>query len=278
LIDLHTHTTASDGWCTPPQLVARAAAARLRVLSVTDHDTTAACGPVADACTGAGIEFVPGIEMTAVADGNDVHILGYFLDPGAARLGRFLAEARRLRLDRLRQIVHKLSQHGIQLDVDAVLGPGTIDTNRAAGRPWVARALMTAGHVATISEAFDRWLAVGRPAFVERIGCAPEDVLREIHAAHGIASLAHPGLLGRDDLIPRLANAGLDAIEAFHSKHAAPDIVRYLTFADRLGLAVSGGSDYHADPTATIRVGSVTLPPELFHALKARTRPSPRPA
>jgi predicted metal-dependent phosphoesterase TrpH len=268
LIDLHTHTTASDGQCTPAELVARAASAGVTVLSVTDHDTTAACSPVAAACAQAGIEFVAGIEITAVLDGRDVHLLGYFMDPDDQCLGAFLAEARRMRIDRIRRMVRKLSEHGIHLDVEAVLGPGTSDTRKSAGRPWIARALIAAGHVATIGEAFERWLATGRPAFVERIGPSPENVLREIHGAKGIVSLAHPGLLGRDDLIPGLARAGMDAIEAFHSKHQPVDIVRYVTFADRLGLAISGGSDYHADPDSAIHVGSATLPRELYEALK----------
>jgi predicted metal-dependent phosphoesterase TrpH len=272
LIDLHTHTTASDGLCTPSEIVARAASAGVQVLSVTDHDTTSACAAVSSGCLGAGIEFVPGIEITAVVGGADMHILGYFIDPAAARLGTFLTEARRMRIDRLRRMIERLAGHGIHLDVDAVLRPGTVDSGKAAGRPWIARALIAGGHVATIAEAFDRWLSSGRPAFVERIGPAPEEVLAEIHTANGIASLAHPGLLGRDDLIPGLAAAGMDAIEAYHSKHRPEDTVRYITFADRLGLAVSGGSDYHADPNAPIRIGGVSLPRELYDALKARRR------
>jgi hypothetical protein len=244
--------------------------ARLQVLSVTDHDTTAACAPVATACAAAGIEFVPGIEITAVVDGKDAHMLGYFMDPGDDRLAAFLSQARRMRIDRIRQMVQRLAEQGIRLDADDVLRPGTTDDSKSAGRPWIARALIAAGHVATISEAFDRWLAVGRPAFIPRVGPAPEKVLRLIHGARGVASLAHPGLLGRDDLIPGLARAGLDAIEAYHSKHQVEDTVRYLTFAERLGLAVTGGSDYHADPNAAIRIGGVTLPRELYDALKAR--------
>ena len=273
MIDLHTHTTASDGRCTPPELVARAASAGVQVLSVTDHDTTSACAPVAAACARAGIEFVPGIEITAVLDGADMHILGYFIDPAAAALGTFLTEARRMRVDRLRRIIERLAGHGIHLDAEAVLRPGTDDHGKAAGRPWIARALIAGGHVATITEAFERWLSSGRPAFVERIGPTPEDVLREIHQAKGIASLAHPGLLGRDDQIPGLAAAGMGAIEAYHSKHRPEDTVRYITFADRLGLAVSGGSDYHADPAAAVAIGGVSLPRELYEALKKR-RPS----
>jgi predicted metal-dependent phosphoesterase TrpH len=273
LIDLHTHTTASDGQCTPAELVARAASAGVEVLSVTDHDTTAACAPASAACVRAGIEFVAGIEITAVVDGADLHILGYFIDPAAAALAAFLTEQRGRRLDRVRRIIEQLSEHGIHLDVEAVLRPGTDDRSKAAGRPWIARAMIAAGHVATIAEAFDRWLSAGRPAFVARLGPTPEVVLSEIHHAGGIASLAHPGLLGRDDLIPGLAHAGMDAIEAYHSKHRPDDTVRYITFADRLGLAVSGGSDYHADPNATIRIAGASLPRELYEALKTR-RPS----
>jgi predicted metal-dependent phosphoesterase TrpH len=272
LIDLHTHTTASDGRCSPGELVARAVSAGLQALSVTDHDTTAACAPVAAACGRAGIEFVPGIEITAVADGKDVHMLGYFIDPDAGRLGAFLAEARRMRIDRIRRMVQRLADHGIHLDVEHVLSPGTSDSRKAAGRPWIARALIAGGHVATISEAFDRWLSSGRPAFVARIGPSPEDVVNEIHAARGLAAIAHPGPLGRDDLIPGLARTGMDAIEAYHTKHQADDTVRYIALADRLGLGVTGGSDYHGDPSAPIQVGSVTLPRELFDALKTRKR------
>jgi predicted metal-dependent phosphoesterase TrpH len=270
LIDLHTHTTASDGRCTPGELVARAVSVRLQVLSVTDHDTTSSCADVAAACRPAGIEFVPGIEITAVVDGKDVHMLGYFIDPDDARLGAFLAEARRLRIDRIRRMVQRLAGYGIHLDVNEVLSPATSDSGKAAGRPWIARALIAAGHVATISEAFDRWLASGRPAFVGRTGPSPEDVIREIHAAGGLAAIAHPGQLGRDDLIPSLARAGMDAIEAYHTKHQADDTVRYLVLADRLGLVVTGGSDYHGDPATVIQVGSVTLPRECYESLKAR--------
>jgi predicted metal-dependent phosphoesterase TrpH len=270
LIDLHTHTTASDGQCTPAELVARAASAGVEVLSDTDHDTTSACAPVAAACAKAGIEFVPGIEITAVVDGADVHILGYFIDPAASPLGAFLTEARRMRVERVRRIIERLAGHGVHLDAEAVLRPVISDNGKAAGRPWIARALIAGGHVATIAEAFDRWLSRGRPAFVARTGPTPVEALREIHQANGIASLAHPGLLGRDDLIPGLAAAGLGAIEAYHSKHRPEDTVRYITFADRLGLAVSGGSDYHADPTAAVTIGGVGLPRELYDALKAR--------
>ncbi len=277
MIDLHTHTTASDGRCTPSELVARAASAGVDVLSVTDHDTTAACSQASAACAGAGIEFVPGIEITAVVDETDVHVLGYFIDPASPPLGAFLAEQRRRRIDRVRLMIDRLAAHGIALDADAVVRPGIDDESKAVGRPWIAHALIAAGHVATTSEAFDRWLSKGQPAFVPRIGPTPHEVLRQIHEANGIASLAHPGLLGRDDLIPDLARTGLDALEAYHSKHRPDDVLRYVMLADRLGLAVSGGSDYHADPShGAVGVGGVSLPRELYETLKARRPLEPR--
>ncbi len=271
MIDLHTHTTASDGRCAPAELVARAAAAGVDVLSVTDHDTTAAVAAVAAACAQARIEFIAGIEMTAVVDDADVHVLGYFIDPESRSLASFLAEQRRRRIDRVRQIVDRLAALGIPLDADAILGPATGDSSRAAGRPWIARALVSAGVVEDTREAFDRFLKRGQPAFVPRLGPAPAEVFREIHGAGGIASLAHPGLLRRDDLIAAFAASGLDAIEAHHSKHNGEDTERYLAFAHAHRLAVSGGSDYHGDPSHdVVDIGGVSLPRQRLQPLKDR--------
>ena len=268
MLDLHTHTTASDGRCTPAELVARAAAAGVTVLSVTDHDTVAACAAVAAACEQAGIEFVTGIEITAVRDEADVHVLGYFLDPRSASLRGFLSDQRARRVDRVRRVIQKLAGHGLRLDADAILRPALDDPGRSVGRPWVARALIAAGYVKSGNEAFDAWLSRGRPGFVPREGAAPEDVIARIHDAGGIASLAHPGLLGRDTWIAPLADAGLDAIEAYHADHGAQDTARYLAMAGRLTLAVSGGSDYHADEShGAAHPGSVALPRDAYDAL-----------
>jgi 3',5'-nucleoside bisphosphate phosphatase len=268
VIDLHTHTTASDGRVTPAELVARANAAGLSVLAVTDHDTVAGCDAAEVACAAAQIAFVPGIEITAIRAGGDVHILGYFLDRQSPALHDFLEAQRRQRVDRVRQIVSRLASHGIALDADAILRPAVIDTSKAVGRPWIARALVDGGYVGSTNDAFDRWLARGRPAFVPRGGAAPEEVIRRIHEAGGIASLAHPGLLDHDDWIPEFAAAGLEAIEAYHSEHDPATTATYVAMARRLNLAISGGSDYHADEShGAARLGSVTLPREHFDAL-----------
>ena len=271
MIDLHTHTTSSDGRCSPAELVSRASAAGVDVLSVTDHDTTAGATASAAECAKAGVEFIPGIEITAVIDGVDVHVLGYFIDPQADALASFLALQRERRVERVRQMVARLAALGIVLDADAILRPSQTGQGKAAGRPWIARALVDGGHVATTSDAFERYLKNGAPAFVSRVGPAPADVFEQIHRANGIASLAHPGLLKRDELIPDFVASGLDAIEAFHSKHSPDDTHRYLAHARQHRIAVSGGSDYHGDPSHDVGgPGSTALPPELFQDLKGR--------
>jgi len=269
MIDLHTHTTASDGRCTPQELVSHAAAAGVTVLSVTDHDTADACDAVAAACAAANITFVSGIEITAVREEMDVHVLGYFFNPQAPALNLFLAEQRERRLERVGRMIAKLASLGIRLDAEAILRPAVEQKGKAIGRPAIARALVAAGHVKTSNDAFAIWLSRGRPAFVAREGATPEAVIAQIHGAGGIASLAHPGLLRRDEWMPSLVSAGLDAIEAYHTNHDELATGRYRSIAHRSGLAVSGGSDYHADQShGSPHPGSVSLPRAEFEQLK----------
>jgi predicted metal-dependent phosphoesterase TrpH len=271
LIDLHTHTTASDGRLSPGDLVALASAAGVTVLSVTDHDTTGAASAASDACAARGIEFVSGIEITAILDGADVHVLGYFLDPRSPALEAFLREQRERRIDRIRQMVARLSEHGIALDAEAILARGLANTSTSVGRPWIARAMIAAGYVTDIDEAFAKWLERGRPGYMPREGAPPEEVFSRIHDAGGIASLAHPVHLGRDEWLPRFAAAGLDALEAYHTDHDAATTRRYIEVASRLGLAVSGGSDYHGDAShGGGGPGSVALPRDDYERLRLR--------
>ena len=267
MIDLHTHTTASDGRASPAELVARAAAAGVTVLGVTDHDTTAACEAAQIACGHAGIEFVPGIEITTMRDGVDVHVLGYFIDAASPALRTFLIEQRERRIDRAREIVARLAALDIPLDADAILQPGLEDASKSVGRPWIARALVASGHAATTNEAFDRWLSPGRPAFVPRLAARPEEVFGRIHDARGIASIAHPGLVRRDEWLEAFAEAGVDGLEAYHADHDMAATARYCDVARRLGLAVTGGSDYHADDSHGGGPGSVSLPREEYEQL-----------
>lgn len=269
-VDLHSHTTASDGRSTPDALAAAAAAAGVDVLALTDHDTVAGCEPTARACAALGVRFLPGIEITAVADARDVHVLGYFFDAAHPPLAEFLAAQRRQRVDRVREMGARLRRHGADIDIDAVLAPAVEDTAKAVGRPWLARALVARGYVRTVPEAFDKWLSAGCPAFVPRIGASVSEVIARLHEAGGIASLAHPVFVKRDAWIPRLVDEGLDALEAYHSDHTPADTARYLAMAEAHGLLVTGGSDYHGDDQrGRGGLGSVTLPEAHFARLIA---------
>jgi 3',5'-nucleoside bisphosphate phosphatase len=272
VIDLHLHTTASDGLLAPDALVRRAASVGLQVISVTDHDTTAGLEEAAAAARPHGVRLVPGIEMTAVEDGRDVHVLGYFFDSGSASLAAFLRAQRADRIARLREMAARLRALGCAIDEEPVLARSA-SGGRSVGRPMLADALLAAGHVASRDEAFDRWLAHGRPAFVSRRGAAAAHVVRMIHDAGGIASLAHPGLLGVDALIARLVPEGLDAIEVWHSDHDAAARQHYAAVADRYSLARSGGSDYHgAGGRREAALGAVVLPPAEFTRLEDAAR------
>lgn len=255
--------------------MARASAAGVTVLSVTDHDTLGGCDQAAAACAAAGIEFVPGIEITSIVEGRDVHILGYFVDTQSEGLAAFLREQRRRRIDRVREMIRRLAAHGIALDGEAILEPALRDVSTSAGRPWIARALVAAGHVADTDEAFSRWLERGRPAFVPRQGPLPADVFARVHEAGGLASLAHPVLVQHDEWLQGFAAAGLDALEVYHSDHDAAATGHYLALAGRLKLLVTGGSDFHGDDShGAGGPGSVSLPREAYERLKRLRRPA----
>ena len=271
LIDLHLHTTASDGRCTPSELVEQAVAARLTVMAVTDHDTLAAVPDLTARAAAHAIEVVAGIEITAVENGLDVHVLGYFVKADRA-LDDFLVSQRRARLTRVRAIADRLTGLGLPVDLDPLLDDAQRHAAGAVGRPLVARAMITAGYVTTVREAFDRWLGHGRPAFVPRTGATPETVIAIIQRAGGLASLAHPGRTGIDGRIAALCDAGLDAIEVFHSDHDPGDIDRYGRMARDLGCLVTGGSDFHGDPDRMVAPGSTTLPAHEWDRLRAAAR------
>ena len=267
MIDLHLHTTASDGRLPPAQLVARARAAGLTTISITDHDTVAAIAEVTELAGGMGIRVIPGIEITAVDGGRDVHMLGYFFDPDSATLAALLERQRALRIARVREIGDRLAALRMPIDVEMVLRAAA-KPGSSVGRPQIARELLRTGHVASVQEAFDLWLATGRPAFVVRTGPSPASVVAAIHEAGGIASMAHPGVTRRDELIGPLIDNGMDAIEVYHSDHTPEVEHSYLTIAERHGVAVSGGSDFHGDETRRNTLGVVSLPAEALAALE----------
>jgi predicted metal-dependent phosphoesterase TrpH len=278
LIDLHLHTTASDGRSTPEQLIQRAVAAGVTTLAVTDHDTTAGLPPARAAAAAAGITVVAGIEITSVHRGKDVHMLGYFIDEADPELSTFLEKQRADRRRRIEEMLDRLDALGVHLDRAELMAQAE-GKGKAIGRPVIARALIAGGHVKDMSEAFDRFLSPDRPAFIPRLGATPAEVVALVARAGGISAFAHPGKLGFDDLIPDLAASGLDAVEVFHPDHDEPAMAKYRRMAAELGLLISGGSDDHgpgADRPDTL--GTVELPADAYELLatRARTRRRPR--
>jgi predicted metal-dependent phosphoesterase TrpH len=198
-----------------------------------------------------------------------VHVLGYFINTASPSLRDFLTRQRRDRLRRVHEMGERLAALGAPVDVAPIAADAA--RGRSVGRPQVADALVAAGHVATRNEAFDRFLQSGAPAYVPRQGARPEEVIAIIHEAGGLASLAHPGVSRRDDLVPALVAAGLDALEARHSDHDAETEARYRALARDLGILVTGGSDFHGANAGhrVSAIGQVTLPREDFEALRA---------
>lgn len=275
MIDLHLHTTASDGRCSPTALVQRVHAAGVRVFAVTDHDTVAAHAEAAVAAAAHGVTFVPGIEVTAVDRGRDVHVLGYWIDGAQPSFAAFLRDQRARRVARVHAIGAALAAAGAAVDLDPLLTHLADRPGTSVGRPDLARLLVAAGHASSVQDAFDRYLAEGGPAYVPRTGVSPEEAVGLIHGAGGLASLAHPGVTRRDDRLAAWAAAGLDAIEAYHSDHDEADVVRYVERARALRVLVTGGSDFHGDDPLSHRtrrrvVGGVALPADAWAAFAAR--------
>ena len=271
MIDLHLHTTASDGRSTPERLIERAARRGIRTCAVTDHDTVAGLERARLTGERVGVRVMAGIEITAIANGVDVHMLGYFFDPVHAELVEFLKAQREDRKRRVTEMLDRLESLGIVLPRDTILSQSRKMTGKAIGRPAIAQQLVSLGHVKDISDAFDRYLTPGKPAFIARRGATPAEVVQLIARAGGVSSFAHPGKIGLDDQLAPLAAAGLTAIEVFHPDHDQQAIEKYGAMAKSLGLAVSGGSDYHGPASGrTDALGQVTLPADAFDDLWRR--------
>lgn len=243
LVDLHLHTTASDGAFSPEELVRRCAEAGVRVLAITDHDSTEGVRAAMGAAAPLGITVVPGTELnTDVADG-EVHILGYFVDLDSAPFQQALVAARDLRVGRAQAIIAKLAELGMPLAferVRALAGEGAI------GRPHVAQALVEAGYVATLAEAFDRFLGRDRPAYVEGMRLSPEAAVRLVRAAGGLPVLAHPSFVTDPEAtVAALVPEGLAGVEVFYRGYGEEERDRFATLARRHGLLLTGGSDFH---------------------------------
>ena len=265
--DLHLHTHFSDGTYSPEELVGHAHRHGLGVLALTDHDTVEGCVRMAAACDRAGIEFIAGSELTAEVHGKELHLLGYFLDITNTKLLAEIAKFQTVRQNRIREMVARLNQLGIPLAAEAVFA---IASCNSPGRPHVGRALVQAGHCATLDEAFERFLKKHRPGWVPKLKMSAFDAIELIHQAGGLAVVAHPGLSNSDEVIFQLAEAGLDGIECFHSKHSNSTSEHYLKLASQLELLATGGSDCHGMNKGKPLIGSIKLPAVYVERMKTR--------
>lgn len=266
-VDLHTHTTASDGQLTPTQLVHRAARLALKVIAITDHDTTAGVAEGIAAGRAMGVEVIPGVEINTDVAQAEVHVLGYYVDPDHAELGECLARIREGRVGRARKMAEVLTEMGAPVRFDRIL---EIAGEGAVGRPHVAQALLEAGHVRGYQDAFDRYIGRNSPAYVEREKFTPAEACALIRRAGGIPVLAHPVAYDRfgaitmvvapERALPELIAAGLGGIEVYYPRYDAITVEYLLGIARRHNLLSTGGTDFHGVRPNDPDLGGIYIP------------------
>ena len=272
-IDLHIHSTASDGRYSPPEIVRKAVGLGLEVIALTDHDTTdGLAAALEEARKSKKLEFIPGVEVSADVPHGEVHVLGYFIDYTSEELATALERFRNSREGRAQGMVAKLAEFGIHISwqrVREIAGDGTI------GRPHIARAMLEKGYISTLKEAFDKYIARDGPAYVEREKLTPVEAVQLIIRNSGIAVMAHPFTVPEPEaMIAELKAAGMAGIEAYYDGYTGEDIGRLLALAKNLGLMVTGGSDYHGlDESNETLMGGVEVPKEVVQGLIARAEP-----
>jgi predicted metal-dependent phosphoesterase TrpH len=265
-VDLHMHSTASDGSRTPGDVVRAAKAAGLVAIALTDHDTVDGLAEAQVAGAELGVRVVNGVELSAVEGEAETHLLGLHLRD-ALVIERELGALRDMRERRGQQIVEKLVALGVQVTFDDVLSQAG---GGAVGRPHVARALVADGWATDVRDAFDRYLGAGKPAYVAKDQLTMAAAIAIIHSAGGLAVLAHPGGAGTRERLTALMALGLDGVEVKHPGHSPSDTARLNALASQLGLVVSGGSDWHGAPDGPRTIGMMQVPEEWLALQDAR--------
>lgn len=267
-IDLHSHTLVSDGLLSPTELVTKAAADGLRALAVTDHDTLAGLAEAQAAAAPLGVRIVPGIELSVTHEGTDFHVLGLFVNPAEPALAGLLEARRQDRIARVHQTLEKLATLGITISFDEVLQHS--GEEGVMGRPHIARAIVAAGHAASTDEVFARWLKNGGPAHIPYPKLDSAEGIAAVHAAGGVASLAHPVIDDGDAKLESFKAAGIDAVEVWHPSHNPSQVRHFEARAAELGLLRSGGSDFHGTGKKhSLTLGNPGCTLEAFEALEA---------
>ncbi|GGK12669.1 PHP-like protein [Caldalkalibacillus thermarum] len=269
-IDLHTHTTASDGTNPPAENVRLAREKGLKAIAITDHDTVGGIEEALAAGRECGVEVVPGIEISTLRHGQDVHVLGYFIDYQQEGLHHELHKLRDVRAKRNEMMVARLNELGIEITMEEVRAKQT-EPEGNIGRPHIAEVLMDKGIVDSMEEAFEKYLGREGKAYVNPPRISPEDAVRLILRYGGIPVLAHPGLYDDDPLIEELVALGLKGIEVYHPDHTDREIEKYSRIAAELQLIATGGSDFHGERNGHIfhsDLGSQPVPAEVLEKLK----------
>lgn len=286
MIDLHIHTTASDGTCRPAEVIEQAKALGLDAVSITDHDTFDAYEEAAPAARAAGIQLIWGIELSTKLlhhghphrHGRTVHLLGYFLKGPTAEFLEWVAAQQQARHERNLRLCERLRALGIDITIEEVRAVG----RNMTGRPHFAKVMVEKGYVKSVQEAFDKYLDEHGAAYVEKHDPTLAEGIRHVRDAGGVASLAHPVRLNRtgaqeEDLIRQMAKMGMQAVEAYHSDHPVGLQERYQMLARRYNLIVTGGSDFHGDIKPEVKLGTgrnnnIVVPNKILDRLRAATR------
>ncbi len=276
-MDLHVHSTASDGGLSPEAVVGRARSAGLAAMALTDHDTVAGVPAAVEAGERLGLRVVGGCEFSSAAPWGEMHVLGYFLPSHSPELESFLERCRADRVRRAKEMVTRLQGLGVGLEFDAVLMQAN---GGAVGRPHVARAIVRHGGAIDVSDAFDRFIGRGRPAFVDKNLPTFREIADLVHSVRGLVSVAHIKERGTRTFLERLKREGLDAVETRHPSHDPELRARLADIATRLGLLRTGGSDWHGDPEPGEThgaLGSQEVPLEWLERLEAQRAEPPAP-
>ncbi|CAN7512100.1 PHP domain-containing protein [Paenibacillus sp. LjRoot56] len=272
--DLHSHTTASDGTQSPRANVVMALEAGLGAIAITDHDTISGVAEALAAGLELGIVVVPGVEISTVAGGQDIHILGYYMNIADEQFLQRLSSLRETRDTRNEMIVARLQELGIDITMEEVLKEVANVKRKGdtVGRPHIAAVLVNKGYVSTITEAFDRYLATGAAAYANPPRIEPATAITWIHEAGGKAVLAHPGIYHDDALVEVITSQGIDGIEVYHADHSPEDEERYRLLAERNGLLITAGSDFHGvrgDTAFHGAIGSKRIGMDVVELLKS---------
>ncbi|MEE9441600.1 MAG: PHP domain-containing protein [candidate division Zixibacteria bacterium] len=266
LIDLHIHTDHSDGRQSPAEAVKIGIALDLKAIAITDHDAVSGVDEAVACDAGKEIEVISGIELSASKADDDIHILGYLFRTDDARLLEALDRFRKIRLERSKKMVERLSGLGIKIDYDEIV---KLADKAPIGRPHVAEVMARHGVVSSYEEAFRDYLSLNGPVYVPKAKLTPREAIELIHNAEGVAVMAHPGLTNEDDLIEEMAYWGLDGIEIFHPTHKPAKRKRYRRLAERLGLFCTGGSDSHNRTGRYGNIGHEKVPYEYLTVMKS---------